>query len=667
MRYVGISLILVFIICGLVFAEESITLPITKIILYKHGVGYFERSGSVKNDAVIGLTFKKEEMPDVLKSLIAIDLGGGKISEVEYDSTKPLSKILEGYSIDLSGENNIISLLSQIKGAPIEIKVGSETISGILLGLREKEILKNDLVIKQDVIDITNEKGEIKSFVLDDIKEILLKEPQLQKEIQGCLNTIFQYGKKELKRLSVIATGKGERNVLVGYIVETPIWKTSYRIVITKDKKLYLEGWAIVDNVSSEDWNNISLSLVSGLPVSFIQDLYTPKYKKRPVIELEKEEPAKPVISEEAFYEEARELKAEKEMLFKGMGAAPGVPLAEGMRETREIKTITQEVGDLFKYIIDYPVSILQNHSALIPIVGREIEGDRVSLYNEETRANNPMSSVWLRNITGLTLEGGPITIYEDDAYSGEAIINTLKPDEKAFITYAVDLGVKVSTLRDSERRNVHHVSILNGTLYAYYKENDIKKYTITNKTPYQKNIIIEHPFRSDWKLVEPQKPIEETENYYRFSVNAEPQKTTEFIVKEENVFYETYILTDLTPGDLEIFISGNYISPEVRDVFNKIVKLKAKVVELEKEISDREERRDSIFEDQERIRENLKALKDTPAERKLAEEYVNRLTKQEGELQNIQGEIEKLEKEKEQYEQEMDEIITKLSFEKDI
>lgn len=662
MRYLGIVLV---IISSIVYAEESATLPITKVILYKHGVGYFERSGKVKDNEVINLTFKKEEMPDVLKSIVAMDLGEGDISLVEYDSIKPLDKVLSGFSINLSGEANIISLLNQIKGAPIEIKVGTEVITGTFLGLRKREIYHDDTVIEQDILDLTNEDGVLKSFLLDDIKEITIKEPQLQKEVQDCLNTIFQYRAKELKRISIVATGKGEREVVIGYIVETPVWKTSYRVVVTKDEKPFFQGWAIVDNVSDEDWSNISLSLVSGLPVSFIQDLYTPHYRKRPVIELEKDEIPAPVVAEEALYEmEGRGGFVEE--LAVSM-EAKRMPMAAGLKKTQEVSTITQEVGDLFEYKIDYPVSILRNRSALIPIVGTDIEGERVSLYNESTRPFNPMSAVWLKNITGLTLEVGPITVYEDESYAGEAIMNTVKPDEKFFITYAVDLGVKVSTSRDSERRNVHHVSIIDGTLYAYYKEIDIKKYTITNKTVHPKKVIIEHPFRSGWKLVEPQRPLEETENYYRFGVDLEPQKTSEFIVREENVFYEIYVLTNLTPEDILVLIDKNYVSPEVKDVFNKIIELKRRIIQLNKGISEKEKHRQEIFKDQERIRENLKALKDTPAEKKLAEDYVNKLTMQEGELKTIQQEIETLKTEKEKYQRELDDVITEVSFEKDI
>lgn len=670
MRYLGFVIIFVFLASSFVFAEETKTLPITKVILYKHGVGYFERSGKVKDNEVINLIFNKDEMPDVLKSIVAIDLGGGRISEVEYDSTKPLDKVLSGFSIDLSGDSNILSLLNQIKGAPVDIAVGKELISGTFIGLREKETYRDDVVVKQDVIDISNERGMLLSFLLDDIKEITLKEPQLQKEVQDCLNTIFQYRRKELKRLSIVAEGKGERDVIIGYVVETPVWKTSYRVVITKDKKPFFSGWAIVDNVTDSDWNNISLSLIAGLPVSFIHDLYTPHYRKRPVIELEKEESVTPVVPEEALYE-AEESVREK-MMFKaeGLGAAPAPvrkPMAAGLRETQEIRTITQEVGDLFEYTINYPVSILRNRSALLPIVGGETEGERVSLYNELTRADNPMSAVWIKNTTGLTLSGGPVTVYEENSYSGEAMMNTLKPDEKSFITYAVDLGVKVSTSRGSERQNVHHVSIIKGALYAYYKEIDIKKYTITNKTKNPKKIIVEHPFRKEWKLTEPQKPLEQTENYYRFSVDVEPQKTAEFTVKEENVYYESYVLSNLTPEDIEIFMSKSYISPDIRKAFNKIVELKVKINQLDNEISKKEEKRDSISEDQVRIRENIKALKDTPAEKKLAEEYVNKLSVQEGELEDLQKEIEQLQQEKEKYEKELDEILIKLSFEKDV
>jgi len=658
-------------------SEENVSLPITKVTLYKHGVGYFERSGKVNGDCRISFTFKKGEMPDVLKSFTAIDNNGGKISEVVYDSTVNLEKILEGYPIDLSRESDILSILKQIKGVPIEIKLGSEVIEGEFLGLREKESVLNEVVLKENIIDILGNNGTVRSVKFEEIKELSIKEEETKSDIQSCIETIFQCGKRELKNLSVNARGEGEREVLVGYVVETPVWKTSYRAVITKDKKPYMQCWAIVDNVSSDDWNNISLSLVSGMPVSFIQDLYTPQYKQRPVIAEERESANVAMMAEEGICEaepmdydgsmrKDEEYRDEKKAL-RLMAPAPAKGLASGFEMSQQVRTVAQAAGDLFEYNIDMPISIMRNKSAMVPIVSSEFEGERVSLYNEANRPDNPYSSLWLKNTSGLTLEGGPVTVYEDEVYAGEAVLKTLKPDEKTFVSYAVDLGVGVSISKDSERKKVHHVSIKHGTLYAYYKEIDIKKYVLNNKSKDKKKIVIEHPIRSGWQLLEPKEAGEKTENYYRFTVESDPQKATEFVVKEESVFNETYVLTNITTDDIVVFVSNNYISDQLKALFEKIVELKSEINKRQVQVKQVENKKESFFKDQERIRENMKSLKDTPAERKLAEQYVEKLTAQESEIKDMDAQLEILRNEISKFNKELNGLINTADFEKDV
>lgn len=645
-------------IAGISLSKE---LPITKVILYKNGIGYFERAGKVNDNDVINLSFKKDEFSDVLKSLVAIDLKGGNIPQAEYPSNKPIDKLLEEFSFTLFPEDNLLSLLNQIKGCELELKIGEEFIKGKILGLRKKGVFKDNLKIEVDILDIVGESGRLKSIALDEIKEIKLRNERMEKELNDYLNIVFLNKKKEKRELSIFANGKGERPVVISYISEVPVWKTSYRVV-NKQNGLFFQGWAIIDNLSDNDWDNVSLSLVSGKPISFISDLYSPIYKKRPRIGIEEEEEKKPVIPERGIFKSKALMKGEKET----REAFSLQAMEERMRESQEIKTVTKEIGDLFEYKISYPVTIPANKSALIPIAQGEIEGKRVSLYNETNNPKNPLSTIYLKNTTQLTLDGGPITVYEEESYAGEGIIKTLKPDEKGWITYGVDLGVEVDTSRGTERKNVHHVSIVQGTLYAYYKNIDIKTYNLRNKTNNQKKVVIEHPFRRDWSLQKP-KPNEETPNYYRFNVDILPKGSSSVLVKEERVFCETYILTNITSDNIEFFVKMNYISPDLKRIFEKIVELKSKINDIKTKIKTKEKRCSDIFNDQQRLRENLKVLKDTPQERKLSEEYVSKLSLQEKELEDLKKEIQKLQNEGERYSSELDKIIKNISLEKDI
>ncbi|MDP8219631.1 MAG: hypothetical protein P9M03_13000, partial [Candidatus Theseobacter exili] len=470
----AISVFLILFSLNCLLIAEEISLPITKVVLYKHGVVYVERKGDISESQTVSLSLKESQMSDVLKSLIAIDIDG-EILEAEYSSRKPIAEMLEDFSVNLGVNSNVVSLLHQIPGAPIQIQTGPDNIKGALIGIRKRKTYHDKFLAEQLVLDILDETGNFRSFLLDDIKNLRITDPQLRNEVSECLNRIYEYGKKDVNNLRIFTKGNKSRQILIGYVVESPVWKTSYRIVFSDNKKPFFEGWAIADNLSGEDWKNISLSFVSGMPVSFVYDLYTPVYRERPSIKVEQELSAVPMQAEEAFLFDMGEAPAmgmvSETRKTKPRAMPKSAFFSKGLDQSKKIKTIAQASGELFEYKVGSSVSIMNNHSALLPITAGEIDGKPVSFYNEENRHNNPFSCMWLKNTTGLTLEGGAATIYENDTYAGEAVLKTLKPGEKTFVSYAVDLGVLVETSRGSKRKDTHMIKIVNGLFRAYYKK----------------------------------------------------------------------------------------------------------------------------------------------------------------------------------------------------
>src|SRR5437660_6161064 len=124
--------------------------PITRVVLYKHGVGYFEREGPVEGDAALALTFKQSEVSDVLKSLTVLDLGGGHVASVSYDSTKPLQQLLADVALSIPDQGSLAGLLPQIKGARIAAwPAGGERSEGLLLGVDMRECKSPQGVVRE--------------------------------------------------------------------------------------------------------------------------------------------------------------------------------------------------------------------------------------------------------------------------------------------------------------------------------------------------------------------------------------------------------------------------------------------------------------------------------------------------------------------------------------
>src|SRR5438105_3495360 len=276
------------------------TLPLTRIVLYKHGVGHFEREGSIEDDATLSLTFKQAEVSDVLKSLTVLDLDGGHVASVSYDSTKPLEQLLADVALSIPDEGSLVGLLPQIKGARIRVQPssgkpgmgglgmmpsggGGDGTEGVLLGLDAAERQTADGITKAVLLSLLTDAGEVRSFDLHGLGKLEILDAGLRRDLDYYLRTQLSAKKKDARTFTFFAQGQGKRTVRLSYTLEAPVWKATYRILLGEEgHPPMIQGWAVVDNTQDEDWENVQLSLVAGLPVSFVHDLYTPRYIRRP-------------------------------------------------------------------------------------------------------------------------------------------------------------------------------------------------------------------------------------------------------------------------------------------------------------------------------------------------------------------------------------------------
>ena len=266
-------------------------LPIRKIVLYKHGIGYFERLGEVKDDATIELYFKADEMNDVLKSLTVLDLSQGVIRSISYESTTPVEKQLADIAIRLPDHNSLTGLLSQVKGARVAIEVPPERyLEGVIVGVETVNRRSGRDPNEANMLSLLVDGVSLQSFDMLEIERIVFMDDSLKRDLQHLLDTLISSKKKDLRKLTIYARGIGVRDIMASYIAETPVWKTSYRMLLGAGMPM-IQGWAIVDNTQDEDWEDVSLTLVSGQPISFIHDLYSTRHKRRPEVAVEDDTP----------------------------------------------------------------------------------------------------------------------------------------------------------------------------------------------------------------------------------------------------------------------------------------------------------------------------------------------------------------------------------------
>jgi hypothetical protein len=688
-------------------------LPIRRVILYSNGVAYIERRGFVSGNAEINLSFKQSQVDDVLKSMVVLDLNQGKIGAVSYNSSSPASARTAEipFAVDAtSGDEGggISEVLAQLQGAKVFVSSTKGVASGSILTVEKRVIAGEKEDDKPQTIAhflvIASDTGEISSFDLADVRSVKLLDEGTKRDLNEFASATASTRRRDAKTITVTSEGVGQREMVVSYTVAAPIWKTTYRVVLDAEGKPFFQGWAIVDNVSDESWQNVQLSLVSGSPVSFIQNLQKPLYRYRPIIPIPEDLNLRPQIYDPEAGEgsgsgsgngsgdgygdgagsggRGAPPPAAAKTLFEGANnnfivstGFAGTTVSDAIvNEKSGVQTAAtgEEIGDLFEYKIEQPVSVERNRSALIPIIQTRMEGERVSIFreqspdttddneDEETKAvrtanPRPMSGLLLKNITAMTFEGGSMTVLDRDAYAGEALMERLRPKEQRLISFALDLGTLVRIEQKEDREPARLVKVINGVFQAHYFKSDEKIYHLTNQTERTRTVYIEHPVRQGWILSDLfAKPDYTTARFYRFRVELKPFESKEITVAENLGMMDKYNLTDLSPKDLDVFVSSKFIDEPTRARLAKLIDLRMKINQINAQLESSEAESEAITKDQERFRENIEALAKTPEAKQLIERYIAKANEQESRLEEITKSRQTMADEKDKLEREL-------------
>lgn len=659
-------------------ADPAAELPLKKVVLFNSGVGYYEHHGSVDGDKSIDLKFNVEDVNDLLKSLVPQDLDGGQVSTVTYSSRDPITKTLQTFTVDLTRNPTLAQLLDQVRGEKAEIET-SKTITGTILGVEKRKRAVKDEVLEEEFLNLLTDAG-LTSVPLAGVQRIKLTNEKLDAELRQALAVLALAHQNDKKTVSLRFHGQGKRRVQVGYVQNAPIWKTSYRLVLGDEAPL-LQGWAIVENTTEEDWKDVNLSMVSGRPISFVMDLYQPLYVGRPTVEPELFASLRPQTYGQDMNarnaEFARKADALKEQeidglamgrrqLANGYAAAAGAPPAPAAKaaasyemqnrgrdranmaadEKRSIGIVASaatatDVGEMFQYNIEAPVTLPRQKSAMLPIVGEKVKGDKVSIYNPSVHAKHPLNGLRLTNSTKLHLMQGPITVFDDGAYAGDAQIENLAPGTERLISYAMDLDTEVVMQQTQKPTQLTSVKIVKGVLYANNKMEREQTYTAKNSGKKTKSVLIEYPLDSSWKLITPEKPEEKTRDRYRFLVKAEPGKPAELKVKEEQQQSSQFLLTNMDSNQILIYSRAQVASEAQKKALDEIRTRQLKLGELRQQLQRLEQQVRIIDQEQARIRQNMNQL-DRNSE--LYQRYVKKFTEQEDGVEKLRKETKDLE-----------------------
>jgi hypothetical protein len=776
-----------------VAAETASVIPVKRVVLYKNGVGYFEHLGSARDNQDVTVSFTSGQLDDVLKSLTVLDLNGGRITGVGYGSTAPVNRQLQGLRLSLGEKPSLAELLGALRGARLEVKSGPTALTGRLLSVDQKTRASGDTTVETDYLSLLADNGEIRTTELTPACSVRLLDPGLASRLGSFLDIAAAEREPDIRRVTISTEGSGERSIFVSYISETPVWKSTYRIMLSSKagQSPLLQGWAIVDNVVGQDWDKVELSLVAGAPQSFIQALSQPYYTRRPVIGLPESMNAAPqtfqatltmgpgrlagrvtdpsgagvagasvtvyradgatagetrtdasgaysfqslpegpmrlevtapgfrratisgvpmgsatgarrdvrleigAVAESVEVSGAMPLlDTQSSSMAVGRGGSSGGALGSGRASggvasgrgsgggvgsgivngsysyslsnlaRSQVETAgTQELGDLFEYKLKEPITIPKGRSALVPIAQSAIGAEKVSVWNERAGLPRPLRALWIANSTGLTLDGGSFSVMEDDTFAGEGIFEPIRPGENRLASYATDLALNASSKNTTEQQRVTRVTVTHGMLTQRSEIREKKTYTFRNEDSEPRQVIVEHPVRAGYELRGDARPVETTAGWMRFRVQAEPKQTATLVVEEARSLDSSFLVTNLDAARLEVFVREKSIDQTLEEALRKVLAQKSAIAALEEQSRARDAEKSKIYDDQQRLRENMKALKGSAEEKLLLQRYTQQLNQQEDRLEALKKEAAQLDTQVEQAKDALARTIEELAF----
>ena len=662
-------------------ADPRAELPLRQVALFSSGVGYFERAGQVNGDANVELSFRADQLSDVLKSLVLLD-PRGRVAPVTYSIKDYLGARPTSTDLTLPANATPGAILKTLQGALVRLeKSDGSVVEGRVVSVSTLTVGKGDDRHEVEAVTLLGATG-VQTVRLDDVVSFRPLDPALNAKFRATLEKLAGNLTRQLddgaRPITLQFRGKGNRAVSAGYLQQMPVWKTSYRLVLDPKNKPYLQGWANVENTTDADWNDVRLSLVSGRPISFTQNIVAPVYLTRPVVPPYIIGTPDPKRYAGGLDDVARD-EAVNGNLSAAMGAggigggvngpagplgqtspAPRLTLAPAITHRNghsnylsdgpflKAATLAQgaqaqgaQTGDLFAYVIDAPVSIARGQAAMVPIIGQNIGGEAVTIVdsNRQVGAQSAMNGFDLRN-ADLHLQGGSITVYADGTYAGDALIDNVAPGEQRLLSYAVDLDV---TARLDDLKNdssILALSASDGNLRVSRRATRDWVYLVKNKTAAPKNVLLQQQIEDDWKLTDPKQLAEKSDDGQRFRFVAAPHKTTRYDIKTERSYFEIVALRDLNADSFAFYGAQQNLPPTLKAALANLQLLQTKLANIAAQKAAQEKQLGAIEADQTRIRENMKAL---PQTSELFKTYMAKLTAQETQVEKIRAEIERL------------------------
>jgi len=648
-------------------------LPITRLMLFTTGVGFFEHAGVVDGDGELELTVPVEHMDDLLQSLVVRDLGGGLVEGVRYASRDPLARVLHSYAFDLSAAPSLADLLRQARGEPVRVSIGpDDVVTGLVAGV-EVEDTHAGTPSRREWLTVVGEAG-LRRVELATVLSLAFERPETRAELDAALAAIVRYRGTKGVPVWLRFRGEGERPVNVGYLRAMPVWKTSYRLALGAGEG-DLQGWAIFDNATDLDLGSVHVTFVAGRPGSFVSALFDPAWVERARVAATDHRPVVPPRDRGALSGGRSSRVIASPMFRAGMMAyrapshadehdvEPEVPMEyDAVLGEADVHVAAEGVAGVatFAYRVDEPVTVGRHESGMVPIVQARVPAHALSLFDASADHEHPFRAVRLVNKTDAFLAAGPVAVFDGGGFTGMARIGDVPPGDERLLSFAVDVDVRVERASSSSERFVS-LRLVGGSIVHEVQSLWTTTYRVVTRPGIRRFVVIEHAAAYGHELEAPATAPARTPGGYRFGMllgadlaeaeaDVDPGIPVQLRVTdgdsgvlevvESRVDARHVMLAHLGLREAESWLRQPGLARDVWVALETFVRIAREAERLDAAIAEAEAGRQAIERSQERVRQNMAVIERASP---LYARYVTDLTGQEDEFASATGRIAKL------------------------
>jgi hypothetical protein len=585
--------------------------PITSVKISSGGVAEIVRTAAVDETGTVEIDVPINQVDDLLKSL-AVFSSKAAVRDLSLAGPQPIEETFARLPFTPEDLNSFSRIIGAMKGSKISLD-GQTDIVYTVVGVEEK------VGDGKSTLVLLTPKSELKAVVLDPTTTVKFVEPEAQKKIDDAVALLAASAADGMRTIKVRLAKTDEKDVAISYVVAAPVWKPTYKLIVKEGGKARLQAWAVLENASGEDWNDVVITLSSGRPVTLKQRLHERVWKNRDEIGTES-------MSEALAQPRALAIKmAGADVAAFSAAEAPAPYMAEAVAPS----AATEELA-MANFELPGKFTVRDGDTLSVPIVDKEVEAGFVSLFNPD--AKHPNAALLIRNSTGDTLPSGIMTVYDSSGgYVGDARFDDVAAGASKTTVFGTDLKMDQMVERQAH-------DTVTAVKLAEWKLEAQKISTITSTWKVKagdegRTVVVEDRVPDGYRVA-PGQVVEETADGVRIKAAVKPGETASLVVKYQREEREEMYAADPDEGRIALWISGTS-DEAVKAKLQGVLDATAALGAANQKLQLLDGRYGEIEREQARIRGNLTGVDDATLKRR----WVDRMSSLEDELDALAGE----------------------------